>query len=212
MFDRLPPAIHVAARLVARLRVLARREWITLQRNPVHQRVATAFLTAVSALAFGLSLHGMQSAEAQLGERTTVYVAVRNIAPGEPIDVTSVRTRHVPALALAPSTLRRPPTSLVARQHIAAGDMLSTTNVRTSPNVHLPRGWRLVMVVPVLPMPNLMPGSIVDIVVNAEVVAARVRVDDTIDRGRQVLVAVPPEHAAVVATLAVTGQVSLISN
>ena len=68
------------------------------------------------------------------------------------------------------------------------------------------------MVVPALPMPNLMPGSIVDIVVNAEVVASRVRVDDTIDDGRQVLVAVPPEQAAQVATLAVTGQVSLITN
>lgn len=211
MFDRLPPFIHVAARMVARLRRLAEREWITLQRDPLHQRIATVALSSVMALTFGLTLHAMNSATERLGAHEVAYVAVRELAPGDTLDATAFVTRHLPTLALAPSTLHSLPTSPVARQHIAVGDLLTSSNVRTT-HVHVPRGWQLVMVVPALPMPNLMPGSIVDIVVDAEVVASRVRVDDTIDDGRQVLVAVPPEQAAQVATLAVTGQVSLITN
>jgi hypothetical protein len=211
MFGRLPPFIHVAARTVARLRKCAQREWITLQRDPLHQRIAIITLSSVMALTFGLTLHAMNSATERLGAHEVVYVAVREIAPGDVLDSRSFATRHLPALAVAPSTLHSLPSSPVARQHIAVGDVLNTTNVRSA-HVHVPRGWQLVMVVPALPMPNLMPGSIVDIVVNAEVVAARVRVDDTIDDGRQVLVAVPPDQAAQVATLAVTGQVSLITN
>jgi len=67
-------------------------------------------------------------------------------------------------------------------------------------------------VVPAVAMPILAPGSRVDIVVNADVIVARVLVAETIDEGAQVLVAVPAEHAALVATLAVTGEVSLISS
>lgn len=211
MFDRLPPFIHVAARMMSRLRRLAEREWITLQRDPLHQRIAIIALSSVTALTFGLTLYAMNSATERLGKHEVAYVATREIVPGEPLDSTSFVARQLPALALAPSTLHSLPSSPVARQHIAVGDVLNTTNLRSA-HVHIPRGWQLVMVVPVLPMPNLMPGSIVDIVVDAEVVASRVRVDETIDDGRQVLVAVPPERAAQVATLAVTDQVSLITN
>ena len=211
MFDRLPPFIHVAARMVARLRRLAEREWITLQRDPLHQRIVIIILSSVTALTFGLTLHAMNSATERLGEHEVAYVATREVAPGESLDSSTFVVRQLPALALAPSTLHSLPSSPVARQHIAVGDLLTTSNVRTT-HVHVPRGWQLVMVVPALPMPHLMPGSIVDIVVDAEVVASRVRVDDTMDDGRQVLVAVPPEQAALVATLAVTGQVSLITN
>ena len=212
MFDKLPPFVHVAARLLARARRIIAREFVLIQRDSKHQTIAIFVFAGVCALTFGLALHGMQRAEARLSSRVVAYYALRDFAPGETIDVTSVFARRIPMIALAPSTLTSSPASLVTRQHVAKGDVFSTTNTHTDPQIHLPHGWRLVMVVPVIPMPNLAPGSRIDIVVNAEVVAARVLVDDVIDDGRQVLVAVPAEHAAVVATLAVAGEISLISS
>ena len=212
MFDKLPPFVHVAARFLARARRIIAREFVLIQRDSKHQTIAIFVFAGVCALTFGLALHGMQRAEARLSSRVVAYYALRDFAPGETIDVTSVFARRIPMIALAPSTLTSSPASLVTRQHVAKGDVFSTTNTHTDPQIHLPHGWRLVMVVPVIPMPNLAPGSRIDIVVNAEVVAARVLVDDVIDDGRQVLVAVPAEHAAVVATLAVAGEISLISS
>ena len=212
MFDKLPPFVHVAARFLARARRIVARELILVQRDSRNQTIAISLLAGTCALTFGLALHGMHRAESRLGARTVAYYALRDFAPGEVIDAASVFVRRIPSIALAPSTLKSTPASLVARQHVAKGDVFNTTNVHTEPQVHVPPGWRLVMVVPVIAMPNLAPGSNVDIVVDAEVIAARVFVADTIDDGRQVLVAVPAEHAAVVATLAVTGEVSLISS
>ena len=212
MFDKLPPFVHVAARLLARGRRIVAREFVLIQRDSKHQTIAIFLFAGICALTFGVALHGMQRAEARLSSRVVAYYAMRDFAPGEVIDASAVFARHIPMIALAPSTLTSSPASLVTRQHVAKGDVFSTTNVHTDPQLHVPPGWRLVMVVPVIPMPNLAPGSKVDIVVNAEVVAARVLVDDVIDKGRQVLVAVPAEHAAVVATLAVAGEISLISS
>ena len=212
MFDKMPPFVHVAARLLTRARRIIAREFIIIQRDSRHQNIAIAVLAGTCALTFGLALHGMQRAESRLGARTVAYFALRDFAPGEVIDAASVFTKSIPNVARVPSTLTNNPASLVARQHVAKGDVFSTTNVHTDPQLHMPPGWRLVMVVPVVAMPNLVPGSNVDIVVNAEVVAARVLVADTIDGGRQVLVAVPAEYAPLVATLAVTGEVSLISS
>ncbi|MFM8867238.1 MAG: hypothetical protein ACKOFZ_03005 [Ilumatobacteraceae bacterium] len=212
MFDKLPPFVHLAARFLARARRVVGRELIVIQRDSRHQTIAIALLAGTCALAFGLALHGMQRAETRLGSRTVAYFALRDFAPGEVIDAASVITRRIPSIAIAPSTLTSTPVALVARQHVTKGDVFNTTNVHTDPRLHLPPGWRLVMVVPVIARPNLAPGSNVDIVVDADVVAARVFVADTIDEGRQVLVAVPAEHAALVATLAVTGEVSLISS
>ena len=212
MFDKLPPFVHVAARLLARARRIIAREFVLIQRDSKHQTIAILVFAGTCALTFGLVLHGMQRAEARLSSRVVVYYALRNFAPGEVIDTASVLAQRIPQIAVAPSTLTNTPASLIARQHVAKGDVFNSTNVHTDPQLHVPPGWRLVMVVPVIPMPNLAPGSKVDIVVNAEVVTARVLVTDVIDNGRQVLVAVPAEHAAEVATLAVASEISLISS
>jgi len=212
MFDKLPPFVHVAARLLARSRRLIARELVLVQRDSRHQTVAIAVLAGLCALIFALTLHAMNRAEARLGERVTAYFAMRDFAPGEEIDSASVLARRVPRLGLPPSTLTKSPASFVTRQHVAKGDVFNGTNVKFDPLTHVPPGWRLVMVVPAVAMPNLAPGSRVDIVVNADVIVARVLVAETIDEGAQVLVAVPAEHAALVATLAVTGEVSLISS
>lgn len=174
--------------------------------------VAIALLASVCAITFGTSLVRMNRAEDRLGVRVVVYTATRPIAPGETIDSAIIASVLVPQVGLAPSTLTVPPTSLVARQHIATGDLLNTTNVRITSSFHVPRGWRLVMVVPAVAMPNLAPGSVVDIVADAEVVAAGALVEEIIDEGRQVLVAVPADFAPLVATLTVTGEVSLVVN
>ena len=212
MFDKLPPFVHVAARLLARIRRLIARELVVIQRDSRHQTVAISLLAGISALLFALTLHGMNRAEARLGERVTAYFALRDFAPGEAIDATSVIARRVPRIGLSPSSLIDSPVSLVTRQHVAKGDAFTSTNVNFDEHTHVPPGWRLVMVVPAVSMPNLAPGSRVDIIVNAEVVVAGVLVAETIDKGSQVLVAVPAQHAALVATLAVTGEVSLISS
>ncbi len=212
MFDKLPPFVHVAARLLARTRRFIAHELVILQRDSRHQTVAILTLAGISALTFALTLHGMNRAEARLGNRVTAYFALRDFAPGEPIDPASVIARRVPSIALSPSTLSESPVSFVTRQHVAKGDVFNSTNVSFDEHTHVPAGWRLVMVVPAIAMPNLAPGSKVDIVADANVIVARVLVAETIDNGSQVLVAVPAEHAALVATLAVTGEVSLISS
>lgn len=212
MLDKLPPFVHVAARLLARARRLIAHELVVIQRDSRHQTIAISALAGICALTFALTLHGMNRAEARLGDRVTAYFAMRDFAPGEMIDAASVFSRHVPRVGLSPSSLINSPISLAARQHIAKGDVFNSTNVNFEPLTHVPPGWRLVMVLPAVAMPNLAPGSKVDIVVNAEVIVARVFVAETIDDGTQVLVAVPAEHAALVATLAVTGEVSLISS
>ena len=212
MFEKLPPFVHVAARLLARTRRLVARELIVIQRDSRHQTIAVAALAGICALTFALALHGMNRAEARLGSRVTTYFAMREFAPGETIDAASVISRQVPRVGLSPSSLIDSPVSLVTRQHVAKGDVFNSTNVNFEPLTHVPPGWRLVMVLPAVAMPNLAPGSKVDIVMNADVIVARVLVAETIDKGSQVLVAVPAERAALVATLAVTGEVSLISS
>ncbi len=106
---RIGPALRLA---------VARRPWI---------RWLVIGIAASSAgwLVFG-QLQDVETARRSWTDQRTVFVAVRDLAPG---DLLVVEERRLPTAAIPASALAESPTGDLARQRIAAGEVITTTDV-----------------------------------------------------------------------------------
>ncbi len=215
-----PASLHkllgVIAPVIVRIREIAAANYLALCRNNRRQHQVIASLVCCAALTFFITLSRMQSATASLGSTTPVLIASSNIEPGDIITSQLFSLRSLPRSAVSPTALHDLQTGLVAQQSISIGELLTTTNTGTSTSkqLQLPIGFRSVAIVPPAALPPMQVGDHVDIIANGIVLAADALVlsliENTTGVVTGVIVAVPAEFSAAVASAAAIGDATLV--
>ena len=211
-----PASLHklltATAPVIVRIREISAVNYLALCRNNRRQHQVIAGLVCCAALTFFITLSGMQSATASLGLTTPVLIASSNIEPGDIITTQLFSLRTLPRSAVAPTALHNLQTGLVAQQSISIGELLTTTNTGTSTSkqLQLPAGFRSVAIVPPAALPPMQVGDHVDIIANGIVLAADALVLSLIEDTIGVIVAVPAELSAAVASAAAIGDATLV--
>jgi Flp pilus assembly protein CpaB len=167
---------------------------------------AVATLALVVALALGVQSHRLDRARAAWGRSIAVWVAARDVAPG---DVVVAQLRVLPEAALPPSALRGAwPSGAIARQRVAAGEVLVRDDLASTRLPLLGAGHRAVAIAVDDGTPALEPGDHVDVIAAGSVVAADGVVVAT--GPTTVLVAVEPGAAPAAATAAHEGSAVVV--
>jgi hypothetical protein len=121
-------------------RLLVRRPWI-------HWSIVVACALATAATVLD-RVERIDDARQRWGATRTVLVAARDIAPGEALVVVA---RERPAAMVTDSALGAEGATLVARQHIAEGEIVTVVDVgrgeRSGPLGLAPDGWLAVPIV-----------------------------------------------------------------
>jgi hypothetical protein len=199
-------------------------QYLALCRNNRRRQQVIAGLVSCAALTFFVTVSRMQSATRSLGATVVVLVASHNIEPGSSITSQLFITRTFVRSSVAPTALHEVQLGLVAQQRISAGELLTSTNVGTSisTQMQLPVGFRSVAIVPPAALPPMQVGDHVDIIANGVVLAADVLVLSLIENTPGaitgvvtsevigVIVAVPAELSAAVASAAAIGDATLV--
>jgi len=202
--------------VIARIRDWCATNYLALCRNNRRRQQVIAGLVCCAALTFFVTLSRMQSATRSLGATVVVLVASHNIGPGDAITSQLFVTRTFVRSAVAPTALHDLQVGLVAQQSISIGELLTTTNTGTSTSkqLQLPIGFRSVAIVPPAALPPMQVGDHVDIIANSVVLAADALVLSLIENTpgviTGVIVAVPAELSAAVASAAAIGDATLV--
>jgi hypothetical protein len=215
-----PASLHkllgAVAPFIARIREISAVNYLALCRNNRRRQQAIAGLVCFAALMFFITLSRMQSATDSLGLTTPVLIASSNIEPGDIITTQLFILRTLPRSAVTPTALHNLQTGLVAQQSISIGELLTTTNTGTSTSkqLQLPVGFRSVAIVPPAALPPMQVGDHVDIIANGLVIAADALVlslmENTNSEVVGVIVAVPAELSAAVASAAAIGDATMV--
>ena len=211
-----PASLHkllgAVAPVIVRIREISAVNYLALCRNNRRRQQAIAGLVCFAALMFFITLSRMQSATDSLGLTTPVLIASSNIEPGDIITTQLFILRTLPRSAVTPTALHNLQTGLVAQQSISIGELLTTTNTGTSTSkqLQLPVGFRSVAIVPPAALPPMQVGDHVDIIANGLVLAADALVLSLIEDTIGVIVAVPAELSAAVASAAAIGDATLV--
>ena len=221
MINKLVPAslrklLAATAPVIVRIREMSAANYLALCRNNRRRQQVIAGLMCCAGLTFFMTLSRMQSATTSLGLTTPVLIATRSIEQGDIITAQLFSLRTLPRAAVAPTALHDLPTGLVAQQSISIGELLTTTNTGTSTStqLQLPIGFRSVAIAPPAALPPMQVGDHVDIIANGVVLAADALVlslmENTTGVITGVIVAVPAELSAAVASAAAIGDATLV--
>jgi Flp pilus assembly protein CpaB len=206
---------------IARIRDWCATHYLALCRNNRRRQQVIAGLVCCAALTFFVTISRMQSATSSLGETTSVLIATSSIEQGDIITTQLFSLHTYPHAAVAPTALHDVQIGLVAQQSISIGELLTTTNTGTSTSkqLQLPTGFRSVAIVPPAALPPMQVGDHVDIIANGVVLAADALVLSLIENTpgevtgvivTGVIVAVPAELSAAVASAAAIGDATLV--
>ncbi len=179
------------------------RSWLV--RHPRLVWCAAAVAAATAAWGVAGAVGSLEEARRQWGDTVTVWVAARDLAPGDTIE--AAPHQH-PRAVVAAASLGRDPTGLIALQHIAAGEPVMGADVGRSGLELLPADWRGVAVTTADGALDLTPGQRVDVVASGQLLADEAVVIAATDTS--VTVGVPREVAASVADAALRQEVSLV--
>lgn len=215
-----PASLHkllgAVAPVIVRIREISAVNYLALCRNNRRRQQAIAGLVCFAALMFFITLSRMQSATDSLGLTTPVLIATSSIKPGDIITTQLFSLRTLPRSAVTPTALHDLQLGLVAQQPISIGELLTTTNTGTSTSkqLQLPVGFRSVAIVPPAALPPMQVGDHVDIIANGIVLAADALVlslmENTNSEVVGVIVAVPAELSAAVASAAAIGDATMV--
>ena len=188
-------------RLIARARhVVARRPWL-------YWLVVVALAGGVGLITAG-AVAEIDDARRSWGETRPVLVASRSLNPGEALEGrTDVQSRPIPMVP--DDAIERTAPGAVARQHVAAGEVLVDADVVSGslPAALIPAGWRGVPVAEAVPS-GAGVGDRVAVASAGAVLAADGVVVGHADSGP--IVAVPAEDAPSVAHAAASGELVLL--
>ena len=207
--------------VIVRIREMGATNYLALCRNNRRQHQVIAGLVCCTALTFFFTLSRMQSATTSLGLTTPVLIATSSIKPGDIITSQLFSLRALPRSAVTPTALHDMQTGLVAQQSISIGELLTTTNtgMTASAQLQLPIGFRSVAIVPPAALPPMQVGDHVDIIANGVVLAADALVLSLMENTPGtvtgvivigVIVAVPAELSAAVASAAAIGDATMV--
>lgn len=152
---RRPPA------LVSRRRRAIERVSLALARIS-RGRLHGLWLGLCVALAVHVVVDQARTAQRQWGGRSTVSVAVAELAPGDPIDPESVTLLDVPFVLLPDGFVSEVPAGAVAVAPIPAGQILTEAAIAMD-REGLRAGERAVTIPVPLAPPNLVIGDLVDV-------------------------------------------------
>lgn len=187
------------------MRALARGRHLLARRPWLYWLVAVA-LALSAALAVTQATARIDAARAAWGATEAVAVAVEAARPGDPVVATS---RRLPVAMVPTDAVRQLEPGAVARQDVAAGEVLVTHDVvaRRGPAALVPPGWQAVAVAEPVAS-GVTAGDRVAAVSGGIVLAAEGLVVGSTAEG--VLVAVPADAAAQVAAAAIKGELALL--
>jgi hypothetical protein len=187
--------------LVARVRhVLARRPWLYW--------LGVFVLAAIAGLIVADAAARVDAARRSWGVTRPVVVAVADVAPGEALDDLT-EMQPLPEPMVPAEALSVLPAERTARQHIAAGEIVTAHDVAATagPRSLIPDGWQAVPVAEPVPS-GVAVGDDVAVASGGIVVADEGVVVGALADG--VLVAVPADAAAQVAQAAATAELTLL--
>jgi hypothetical protein len=187
---------------------IAARLRLGLARSPWLYWAIVAALAGSAGVLVMRAASGVEAARAAWGETRQVFVARKTIEPGMPLDG-AVTERDTPTPVAPPDAITELDADAVARQRIAAGEMLVTHDVAPSgtPQSLIPAGWLAVAVSEPIAS-GAAVGDAVSVATGGIVVAADGLIVGL--AGEALLVAVPAEEAATVAQAASTGDVAVL--
>ena len=178
--------------------------WVRLMvaRHPWIYWSAVAIVAAGVGLGTARSLARVDAARRSWGEQQTVWVASAAIEPGQSI---AADRRSVPRAMVPVSASGAAPNSAVARQHIAAGEIITLADIAASgPAGLVPDGW-VAFVVP-SPGGHFAVGDHLRVYSGDQLVAAGLVVDSG---ESDVMVAVPEAAAPALATAVLASSVTI---
>lgn len=187
-----------------------------LARSPWMYWAGVAVLALFAGLVVARAAAGVDEARGRWGATRAVVVAVTDLAPGDPL-AGAVSRREVPAPlvpAAAVDDLGRLGPGAVARQHIAAGEIVVTGDVAAlgGPRALIPAGWLAVPVAEAVPsgarVGDPVQVAAAGVLLAAEAVVVGYPVGSA--AAGVVLVAVPAAVAAPVAHAGAGGEAALL--
>jgi hypothetical protein len=212
MHQRITQLAQLLRPAIRKARVWVAQQYLLLCRHQKLRRRTITALVAISVLAYVVASFNTYNRQRQLGEITSVFVASQNLEPGDVIDGATFSIRRIPRTFVAPSALRAITDDMVVQQRVAAGDVLSFTNVGASstPTDRLPQDFRAVAIALRTVLPNMQPGNTVDVIANGVLLAADGLVLYVLPESNTVVVAVPSAVSPAVASAAAIGDATLV--
>lgn len=176
------------------------RWWLVRARWPVWGALAAVAL--IAGWMTGRHVTALDEARRSWGETRAVWVSVADIEPGESL---KAQRRDYPAAVVPARAITSPPAVAVARQRLAAGQILTDVDVSPAgPAALIPDGW---IAVPVADESgSFRPGDSLVAFADGRQIAAGVVVASS---AQHVTIAVPAPDAAVLAGAVAEGRVSL---
>jgi hypothetical protein len=187
--------------LPARLRlVLARSPWLYW--------AVVATLAMCAGLLVLRAADSVASARDRWGQSQRVLVATRDVRPGDPL-AAAAQIRPVPAPMVPLGALTEVDDGAVARQHIAAGEVIVAhdESPTATPQSLIPHGWLAAAIAEPIPS-GARVGDRVTVATGGVVVADDGVVVGVV--GGALLVAVPADAAPQLANAASTGDVAVL--
>ena len=212
MHHRIAQLVQLLEPALRTARIWIAQQYLQICRQPKRRNWFVSLLVAVAVLTYVVASFNMHSRQRELGEIAAVFVATRNLEPGDIVDNAAFATRRIPRTFVSPSALRAIADGMVVQQRIAVGDVLSFTNVgaRSTLADRLPQDFRAVAIVLRTVLPNMEPGNTVDVIANGMLLAADGLVLYVLPESNTVVVAVPSAVSPAVASAAAIGDATLV--
>jgi SAF domain len=187
---------------------LPARVRLVLARSPWLYWAVVAALAGAAGLFVMRAADGVEAARESWGDSRRVLVATRDVEPGDLLDG-AADLRPLPAPMLPPDAVTELEEGAVARQRIAAGEVVVAHDLGPSgaPQTLIPSGWLAVAISePVASGARV--GNAVSVATGGVVLATEGIVVGLV--GEALLVAVPADIAPQVAQAASTGDVAVL--
>lgn len=195
-------------------------QYAKLCRDQTKQRQVVVGLALLVAIIFFVSVTRLQAQRERLMATADALIATRHIGAGELVTPSAAAAFALPSTIFAPDAISDLPQPAIAQRDINPGDLITSSNVAVRPITAslVPEGWRTVAITPQSALPPMRAGDHVDVIANNVVLVANAIVVLTktvsaageIMSATQVVIAIPADAAATVATAAAIGDATLV--
>jgi len=174
------------------------------------QLIAVVVVSVLSGALISSIHSSAMSARRKWTSNVFVLVTTTNIARGEQLTTVNTRSIELPRAVLADDALTSIPRDARTRLALAANTPLTRSLVDAGKNMlDIPDGWRGVALPADAIAPLVDTGDRVDVIARNEVIAQNCLVVES-NESRGITIAVPVSEAAIVASAAQSGDVSLV--